>query len=58
MPKDEIENALSQIENITKFFEDRFVMRDVTVYAAHGVCKKRLEQLFVESKMNAKELSS
>ena len=58
MPKDELENTLSWIENITKLFEDCFVMRDATVYAAHRVGKKRLELLFVQSKMNAKELSS
>ena len=35
MHEDDSENALSLIENITKFFEDRFAMRDVIVYAAH-----------------------
>ena len=37
------ENALSLGENITKFFEDHFAMRDVIVYAAHRVGKKQLE---------------
>ena len=30
-------------ENITKFFEEHFAMRDVIVYAAHRVGKKQLE---------------
>ena len=48
MPEDESENALSLVENITKFFEDRFAMRDVTEYATHRVGKKRSEEHFAE----------
>ena len=33
-------------KNITKFFDDQFAMRDVTIYAAHRVGKKRLEGTF------------
>ena len=43
MQENETENALSLGENITKFFEDHFAMRDVIVYAAHRVGKKQLE---------------
>ena len=40
MQENETKNALSLKENITKFFEDHFAMRDVIVYAAHRVGKK------------------
>ena len=43
MQENEIENALSLGQNITKFFEDHFAMRDVIVYATHRVGKKQLE---------------
>ena len=43
MQENETENLLSLAENITKFFEDHFAMRDVIVYAAHRVGKKRQE---------------
>ena len=33
----QMNNALSLIENITKFFDDQFAMRDVTIYATHWV---------------------
>ena len=39
-------NALCIVENITKFFEDRFATGDGTVYATHRVGKKRLEGTF------------
>ena len=46
MLEDESENALSLVENITKFFEDHFAMRDVTEYATHSVGKKRSDGAF------------
>mgnify|MGYP006970565824 FL=1 len=46
MPENESENALSLVENITKFFEDHFAMRDVTEYATHRVGKKRSDGAF------------